>query len=167
MRRKFLWKTVYRNFKNVFNHFASFIKSFLYRLSKAWNSNELKQETIITRPPHQVKIDQIAKKQHFEQTREKQQSPSFMRKKSSILNYSQSHITPDTSRKSQHAWLWLGGKWCQMCSKLKTITPERRQWRVFIWTYFKPLSAVSIVHFEKVNVSLVISSGDFNYQRIL
>ena len=39
------------------------------------------------------------------------------------------------------------------CSKSTVETPERRQWRQ--WIYFTPFSSVSIVEFEQVNVSWV------------
>ena len=55
-------------------------------------------------------------------------------------------------------------KRCEVCSKLTIKTPERRQWRhsgVFIvnFEHTSSFSNVSIVYFEKVNVSRV------NYQK--
>ena len=45
-------------------------------------------------------------------------------------------------------------KICEICSRVTIKTPERRQWRFYwkLWTYFSPLSSVSIVDFEDVNI---------------
>ena len=41
----------------------------------------------------------------------------------------------------------------ETCWKLTIKTPERCQW-LLVWTYFTPLSRVSIVDFEQINFSL-------------